>query len=598
MSQPGAWRKLILSMSEPSSQNSILRVSAYLLRYRWLFGLTLALAVGSTAFLMAIPNVIEWVFDVFLSAGKTESIWIGMAILMGCFFGRELFNSLRIRVNNTLEQKVLVDLRSDLHAKLLDLPVSFYDRRKSGEIASRVVEDVDAVERALLDGTEQGLVAILTILGFTIMLFLKDPFLASFVCLPLPVLLALGITHAKATRKNWRAVREAAGELNSLLIEDIQGNRMIHSFALRGRERGRFMERAQHLRACMLKAMYRWAIYGPSSNFINSLGMVAVVGVGGYKSVVDPNFDTGDLSMFFFSTMFLYEPIARLHQINHLVSAGKSSGDRVFEVLDHPLDVSSPDKPTPFPEGLPEVLYQGVSFRYHERANVLREFSLTLPAGKTTALVGHTGAGKSTVANLLMRYYDVSEGVVTINGTDVRTLDLEALRGHIGYVAQEPFLFEGTVRDNLMLARPDASESSLIAALEGACAWDFVKALPQQLDTNIGEKGIRLSQGEKQRLTIARVLLKNPKLVIFDEATASVDTLTEALIQQALDNLTKERTVLVIAHRLSTVRNAHQIVVLNQGSILELGTHEELIHQRGHYAELWRRQADLVPENP
>ncbi|HAV13446.1 MAG TPA: ABC transporter ATP-binding protein [Opitutae bacterium] len=584
--------------SKDKKKGTILRVSAYLFRYKALFWLTIGLAASMTLLEIAVPYAIKIILDDIQGSGTASTLVWGVVIIGILYVGSEVFNSLRIRVNNKLEQQVLLEMRRDLHSKLLRLPVSFYDQRKSGEISSRVIEDVAAVERALLDGTEQGTGALLRIIGITAILFVMEPTLAWCVFLPVPILLAVGIVYSKGSRKVWKGVRESAGDLNSLLVEDIQGNRLIQTFGLQKRESARFEEKAEDLRFKTLKAMYRWALYNPSTNLVTKLGFLSIVGLGGYFVLQgDSDFTIGKLIAFFLYANMLYMPISQLHGLNHLIAAGRASGERVFEILDATIDVAEAEPPCPMPAGPVEVSFENVRFEYPGRPAVLDDFNLTMHANQVTALVGHTGAGKSTIANLAMRTYDSTHGVVKLSGTDIGEIDLEELHNSVGHVAQDPFLFEGTVRDNLLLAKADASEMEIVDALEKACALDFVEALPEKLDTNIGEKGIRLSQGEKQRLTIARVLIKNPPFVILDEATASVDTITERKIQEALDNLVEARTVLVIAHRLSTVRRANNIVVLDGGRIIESGTHQDLLDTDGHYAKLWQHQSDLIPEH-
>lgn len=580
-----------------TEKSSIVRIAGYFTKYRLLFLLNLLLALGSTAFLLTIPYLVGYVIDDVIIPKKEDLMWIGLGAIIGAYLFRDLLNYLRIRLNNVIEQKVLIDIRGALHMKLMELPVSFFDKRKAGEISSRVTEDVVNVERAILDGTEGGLTALFTLFGIAIYLFVSNPFLATFVVLPIPVLILLAINHFKVNRKNWSSVRKSAGTMNGILVEDIAGHRLISSFALQGREQDRFNNQAEDLRIKTLRAMYRWAYYSSSTRFVSSLSMIAVLGIGGHQ-YIQGALTIGELTTFLLYSGLLLEPISRLNGLNNLLSAAKASGDRVFEILDHDIPIKSPENPKPVPTGSINISYKNVSFSYESRSAIINNLNLELSAGKVTALIGHTGAGKSTIANLLLRYYDVTGGSVKFNEVDVREIELTALRESIGIVAQDPFLFDGSIRENLLLAKEDAKMPELWSALNGAHIEAFVKQLPDQMETIIGERGIRLSMGEKQRITIARVLLKNPRVVILDEATSSVDTATERKIQEALDNVMINRTVLVIAHRLSTVRKADQIVVLKKGQIIETGTHDSLLQRKGEYSNFWRMQFDAIDEQP
>ena len=585
-------------MKQVKKKQVIRRISKYLFEHKPLFATTLLLACLMTALSVFVPTVIQQVLDrIFETESFSSNILIQGIILIGfMFLIKEVLNCLRIRVNNKLEQKVIFKIRKDLHDKLLDLPISFYDRRKSGEIASRVVEDVQNVERAILDGTEQGVIAILTLAGVTSMMFLQEPRLAFLVFLPLPILVILGFRYAKVSKKNWKAVREASGDLNSLLVEDIQGNRLIQAFALKSREKNRFDKIGKVLEQRSLEAMYRWSLQGPGASFLSSLGILAVVGMGAHLLQTEPTFTSGKFFAFLLYANMFYEPVRQLVSINNLIAAGKASGERVFEVLDTPNEIENHKIPVNFPQRVKNIEFKNVSFSYDERNTIIQNLSFSIPEGTTTALVGATGAGKSTTANLLLRYYNLTGGQISIGNENLEQIDLTSLRQNIGLVSQDPFLFDATVKENLLLANPTAKDNEIWNALEVASAKEFVQALPSQENTMIGERGIRLSMGEKQRLTLARALLKNPPILVLDEATASVDVETEKYIQEALDHLIKDRTTLIIAHRLSTIRNADQIIFLEDGKLMEQGNHSQLIDLGGKYSKFCLYQENFLPE--
>ena len=583
-------------MKQSNSKKVISRVSSYLFQHKWLFGLTLSLACIMTVVTVTVPLAIQKVLDRLIASNSKDGSFLleGILIIASLFLLKEILNCLRIRTNNKLEQKVILRLRSDLHAKLLNLPIGFYDKRKSGDIASRVVEDVQNVERAILDGTEQGVIALLTLIGATVMMFTQEPRLAALVFLPLPILMVMAFRYSKISKKNWREVRETSGELNSLLVEDIQGNRLIQAFALRDREIKRFRKIGIELQKRSLRAMYRWSVQGPSASFTSSLGILAVVGMGAHLLQNDPNFTTGKFFAFLLYANIFYEPVRQLVSINNLVSAGKASGERVFEILDEPIRIQNPPEPVSFPKSDCSIRFQSVSFSYGSRGNIVENLDFEIPNQSTTALVGPTGAGKSTIANLLLRYYDANSGSIRIGNAELRNLRLEDLRKNIGFVSQDPFLFDASIKENLLLADRSKGDSDLEKALHAACALDFVRKLPDHWNTVIGERGIRLSMGEKQRLTLARAILKSPSIIVLDEATSSVDVETERYIQEGLSNLIKKRTTLIIAHRLSTIREADQIVFLEKGKIVEQGRHESLIEKGGKYSSFYDYQENLI----
>lgn len=576
-----------------STWEIIRRVSKYLGPYRWMAVATISCAIASLGFSFVYPKLTQFVIDDVIGRQQTHLLAPVMLGLLGAFFLRDAFNSIRIRINNTFEQNVIYDIRREVYARLQRLPVGYFDQRASGDLMTRVLEDVNSMERVLIDGTEQGTVSILSVFGVLAILFSMQPQLAAVALVPLPILAGGAYWYTTTAHKRYRAQRLASSAMNALLMDNLQGVRQIKAFAREAHEDARFSKRADDLREGTLGVMRVWAYYSPAMSFAAAAGTGLVLWFGGAQ-VIAGNMKIGELVAFTIYLTLFYEPIGRLHGLNQMMQAARAAGERVFDILD---SVKEREKaadvgPVRRLEGRirGEVVYQNVSFSYAPDKPVLKNISLRAEPGDMIALVGPTGAGKSTVVNLLPAFYELSSGKITIDGNDTRELSLESLREQISIVSQEPFLFNGTVRENILYGRLDASEADIVAAAKAANCHEFISRLPEGYDARVGERGVKLSVGEKQRVSIARALLKNSPILILDEATASVDTATERLIQEALERLMTGRTSFVIAHRLSTIRKADQILVLRAGEIVERGTHEELIECDGLYAKLARIQ--------
>jgi ABC-type multidrug transport system fused ATPase/permease subunit len=544
----------------------------------------------TTAFELVPPWLIKILIDDVIQASRIELLTWVFAGLAGSYLLRNLCSSMRIRLNNSLEQQVVHDLHVQVFAALQRLSISFFENRPTGEIMSRVLNDTEHMQRIFVDGLEEIITAGLTLIGIMVVLFWLNWKLALLALLPIPILIIGAALFTKRVHGYYREIRKGAAELNALLQDSLAGIRETMGFNRQPYEQDRFGRKSDQCRKDTLKAMYLWSFYSPGMMLIGSLGGALVLWFG-TAEVLAKHLSVGELVMFTSYLALFYVPINQIHSVNHMLQHALAASERVFDVLDTVPDVrDEPGIQAPVARFPGAVAFDHVQFHYRSDAPILKDVSITVRAGERVALVGPSGAGKSTTLKLLNRFYDVTGGSITIDGMDIRRVPLAFLRNQIGLVQQEPFLFNGTVRENILYGDLSAGQEAIEAAARAARAHEFIVKLPGGYDTWIGERGVKLSVGQRQRVSIARVLLKDPPIVMFDEATSNIDTETEVKIREALNELTKGRTTIIIAHRLSTINEVDRIIVVEHGRVVEEGTHEVLITRGGVYSRLYEAQ--------
>lgn len=546
--------------------------------------LQLMLAVLGTSLIIVFPGVVQWFVDDLIPKKDIAGIWRAGGLAAGAFFLRELLFYLRTRVNSTFEQRMIHDLRGQLHHKIARLPLRWFDRQSTGDILTRMADDVPATQRVILEGIEQGLTSILQIIISAVVMFHTNVQFALIVMVPTPFIAAGGWLFARWVAPRAKLAREASSQMNSLLHDTITGIRQIKSYTAEDTKQEDFDKASHELRRAQQRLMTAWAVYSPLMGFLGSFGLVLLLGIGAYGAI-QGTITTGELFKFIFLLGFFFEPIARLHGVNQTIVTGLASAERVFKILDEEGEEDL-EKGLPLKAARGDIEFRDVVFGYSDDKPVLHGLNLRVQPRQTVAIVGATGSGKSTLFQLLTRFYEPQSGSILLDGHALSDYSRITLRDAIAYVTQDAFLFAGSIRDNLRLGDAGAADEQMWQALNLACAEDFVRRHPEGLNAQVGERGVMLSGGERQRIAMARAFLKDAPILLLDEATSAVDTKSEQLIQQALEKLRQDRTCLVIAHRLSTVVSADVIYVMRQGNVIAHGRHAELVQTCAYYREL------------
>lgn len=485
-------------------------------------------------------------------------------------------------------QNIIRRLRNRLYDHIQDLPLSFFQKEKTGALMSRITNDVNTVKSMVSSVVTGSIRDLFTIIGLTFVIFYQIWQLALFAFLILPVAFYPIAALGKRVRRVSRKCLEAIADMSSFLHETFAGNKIVKAFGMEAYEKKRFYDKTLKLFNLEMKEVRAKALSSPIMEFLGGIGIAFVIWYGGSR-VISGIYTTGTFVSFLAAVVMLYDPVKKLSKLNNHLQEGLAATDRIFDIIETKSDIKEAENPVVLKRGPHNVTFDDVSFRY-KNVTVLKNINLEVKSGEILALVGMSGGGKTSLVNLIPRLYDVSSGAIYIDGIDLRKASVSSLRDQIAIVTQEPILFNDTVRNNIAYGSWNASEKDIEMVARAAYAYDFIQGFPDKFDTILGELGGRLSGGEKQRICIARALIKDAPILILDEATSSLDTESERLVQKALENLMKGRTTFVIAHRLSTIGYANRIIVVIDGRIVEEGRHEELMSKEGEYCKLYQMQ--------
>jgi subfamily B ATP-binding cassette protein MsbA len=565
------------------------RLFSYLRPYRWQMMLAIIALTISSGIGLAFPLVIVQILESVLNEGDTGQLDLLALSLVGLFFLQATFTFVQSFTLSYIGEHIVLDIRTSLYRHLQKLSLNFYASRRVGEIISRISNDVTLVRQVLTSNITSLLSQSLTLVGSVVIVFLFNPSLTLFVLGMAAVLVIIAVVFGMAFERLSTRVQDRLADSTVVAEEGLANVRIVKSFARESYETARYSESMQQTFASTMRLALFRAAFGALMAFLGFSAIAAILWFGG-QEVIEGDLTVPQISGFLIYGVSIAASLGGLAGLYGQFREALGSIRRVFEVMD--IEPSIKDRPAAQPMPLIEgrITFEDVTFQYEDGLTALADINLDIAPGEIVAVVGPTGAGKSTFINLVPRFYDPTAGKISIDGIDIRTVSQTSLRGQIGLVPQETILFGGTIRENIAYGQLTASEEDIIEAAKAANAHDFILDLPQQYDTIVGERGIKLSGGQRQRVAIARAIIKNPRILLLDEATSALDNASEALVQEALERLMQERTTIIIAHRLSTVKIADRIVVLDRGRIVESGSHDELLARNGLYAELYNIQ--------